>query len=463
MRKFSPSLFALSFFLCSAPCLQAETEPKANLTFDRSENQNSLSAEVKKSENQNTPPTQTTKNKTVSSPQVSEASTNRSVVASNFHPFTGKVSKNKVRLRLQSSYDAPVVRELNRNDLVVVLGETEDFYATQAPIDLRGYVFRTYVLDNVVEGNRVNVRLKPELDAPVISQLNSGDRIDGSIDSKNNKWFEIKLPETTRLYVAKEYIDKAGDVGLKARLDKKRDEANRLFNTTEAMSKIEMQKPFEKIDISGIKANYQHIVADYPEIPETGNKAKEALTSLQDAYTAKKLAYLENQSQLSSSTLENNKKLEAELQSQKSKVVNLEQQLEKSRQFSAIPQPILTASSSQKPTQIPVNMSAWLAVEEHLFNTWAQQTGNHDPKDFYEEQKQQAFVLRGVIEPYTRPVKNRPGDYMLLSSASKLPIAFLYSTHINLQDYIGHEVAILVSPRTNNNFAFPAYFVLSVE
>jgi hypothetical protein len=391
----------------------------------------------------------------------SEAQT-PSAVAAKFQPFTGKIIKNKVRMRLQSTYDGAVLRELNRNDLVIVLGETEDFYAVQPPADFRAYVFRTYVLDNVIEGNRVNVRLKPELEAPVVAQLNSGDRVEGTVHSANNKWLEIKIPETARFYIAKEYIEKAGDAGFKARLERKHDEAYHLLNTTEAVSKAEMQKPFEQINIEGIKANYQHVIFDYPEFPDASNRAKEALAALQEAYTAKKLAYLENQSRTSSSTIETNKKLAAELQAQKNKVTHLEQQIEQSRQLSD--QPIILApTASHKSKQLPVNMATWLPIEENLFSTWSQQTGNQNPRDFYEQQKQQGIVLRGVIDPYTRPVKNKPGDYMLLNTASKLPIAFLYSTHLNLQDYVGHEISIVVSPRTNNNFAFPAYFVLTLE
>jgi hypothetical protein len=434
MRKFSPSLLTLSFFLSCSPWLQAEIE--ANSTPSKSE--------------------------APSLNQAAKSDFQATVSAEKFQPFTGKITKNRVRMRVQPAYDGSVLRELNRNDLVVVLGETEDFYAIQPPSDFRAYVFRTYVLDDVVEGSRVNVRLKPDLEAPVVAQLNSGDRVEGGVYTNNNKWLEIKLPENVRFYIAKEYVEKAGDAGLKARLDKKRDEGYQLLNTTEAMSKTEMQKPFEQINIEGIKNNYQRIMQGYPEFPELGVKAKDAMAALQEAYTTKKLAYLEQQSRLSSSTIEANKKLAAELQAQKNKVSHLEQQIEQTRQLAIAAQPIVVASSG-KPVQLPINMSAWLPVEENLFNIWSQQTGKRNPQDFYDEQKQQSFVLKGIIDPYNRPIKNKPGDYMLLSAGSKLPIAFLYSTHINLQDYIGHEVAIVVSPRPNNNFAFPAYFVLSVE
>lgn len=429
MRNVSPSLLAFSLFLsCSTSCLIAETEIKEKSSPQKIENQKRPAP----------------------------------AVIPKFDSFTGKITKNRVRLRLQPNYEGPVLREMNPGEYIVVLGETDDFYAIQPPTDFRAYVFRTYILDNVVEADRVNVRLKPDRDATIVTQLKAGDRVESAPAAANNKWLEVKLPNSTRFYIAKEYVDKVGDVTFKDRLDKKREAAYSLLNTTDAMSQAEVQKPFDQMGITGIKANYQHIIDDYTDFPEVIAKAKESLASIQEVYNSKKLSYLEEQSRHASTTSEINKKLNTELQAQKSKVNYLEQQIEQGRQ--TIAQPIgETPYGTRKPTQLPINMSIWLPVEERLFNAWAQQTGHYNPSDFYNEQKQQAFILKGLVDPYNRAVKNKPGDYMLLNSVSKLPVAFLYSTHINLQDYVGHEVTILVTPRDNYNFAFPAYFVLTVE
>jgi hypothetical protein len=233
-----------------------------------------------------------------------------------------------------------------------------------------------------------------------------------------------------------------------------------LLNTTEGVAKAEMQKQFDQINIEGIKTNYHHLMKDYAEFPEVGTQAKEALSTLLETYTTRKLAYLETQTRNSANTVEANKKLAAELQAQKSKVNQLEQQIEQNKQVASAA-PVQPQGSKQG--QLPSNMAAWIPFEESLMAGWSQQTGKHSPRDFYEEQKKEAFILKGIVDPYNRPVKNRPGDYMLVNSNSKLPIAFLYSTLINLQDYVGHEVALTVVPRANNHFAFPAYFVLHLE
>lgn len=392
------------------------------------------------------------------SPQQKEASPSMSTP---FTPFTGKISKNKVRLRLAPSYEGQILKELQKNDLFIVLGETDDFFAVQPPKELKGYVFRTYVLDNVVEGSHVNVRAQPDLDAPVLAQLNQGDSIEGIVDPANNKWLQIRLPSSTRLYIAKEYVEKIGDQQLLTRLEKKKEEAAHLLNETLAAHRNEMAKPFDQMHIDGVVKNYQQLISSYPEFPEFESKAKEELDAIQGAFNQKRLSYLESQAENNSQVVESNRKLVAELQAQKNKVASLQQQINATKQPAEASGP-----STHRVEQLPLNIAVWIPVEEALYERWKdkQDDGSDTSMDqFYEDQKNEAFIVRGVIDPYNRPVKNRPGDYLLINSTSKLPFAFLYSTKINLQDLIGHEVSLIVLPRKNNNFAFPAYYVLSVE
>jgi hypothetical protein len=60
-------------------------------------------------------------------------------------------------------------------------------------------------------------------------------------------------------------------------------------------------------------------------------------------------------------------------------------------------------------------------------------------------------------------MKNKPGDYMLVSQATHAPIAYLYSTKVDLQHNVGQQVTIYGIKRPNYNFAFPAYFVVIAE
>lgn len=108
-------------------------------------------------------------------------------------------------------------------------------------------------------------------------------------------------------------------------------------------------------------------------------------------------------------------------------------------------------------------MNAWLPVENQVYENWAETHDNQPISAFYDEQLQNARELKGVLQLYDRSVKNKPGDYVLLNSTSRIPMAYLYSTQVNLYDFINKEVTVKVAPRDNNHFAYPAYFVLAVE
>lgn len=354
-----------------------------------------------------------------------------------FTAFTGKISKNKVRMRLQPNLDSPILRELNKEDLLVVVGESEEFFAVLPPRDIKSFVFRSFILDNIVEGNRVNVRLEPDLDSPVITQLNSGDKIEGTISTINSKWLEIAPPESARFFVSKEYIQKIGDATLMATITKRKEEVTRLLNTTYQINQTELQKPFSEIDLGGVTATLNNIMANYTDFPEQVAQAKELLSMSQESYYQKKIAYLEAQAKA---------------------VPSISPTMVISTPDNSSPQP-----NELMPNSITVKMQSWLPLEEIQFHAWLGEHPERTKEDFYSYQKENGVMLRGVVEAYHRSVRNKPGDYLLVNQSNKLPIAYLYSTEVNLESKLGHEITVNAVSRPNNNFAFPAYFVLSAE
>lgn len=370
---------------------------------------------------------------TVSAASATPEKTENSSVAP-FTPFTGRIIRNKVRMRLNPSLDSAVLRELNKDDLLVVLSETEEFYGIKAPSDIKAFVYRTFILDNVVEGNHVNVRLEPTLDAPVIAQLNSGEHVDGIISPINNKWLEIATPKSTQFYVSKDFIEKIGDPTLIETISKRRENVNRLLESTYQISEVELQKPYQQIQMEGIFQNLNKIIADKNNSNEQIDKARSMLTQIQDRYLHKKIAFLE----------------------EKPKTIFVTKfQNEENQEFAA-PQEIIK-------NPITAKMSTWIPFEEKIYGAWLEQNSNQTEEDFYNFEKQAASTIRGLVEAYDRSVKNKPGDYVLVNSSNHLPIAYLYSTKVNLQDVLGEEVTLEVTPRPNNSFAFPAYFVIGLD
>lgn len=360
-----------------------------------------------------------------------------------FTSFTGKVTRNKVRMRNKPSLEGQIIRELSKGDMLIVVGETDDFYAILPPADVKAYVFRTFVLDNQIEGNHVNVRISPDLDAPVIAQLNSGDKIDGSISSQNSKWFEISPPVSAKFYICKDYLEKIGDEHLMAAIAKRRKEVNDLLQTSYQASQEELQKPFPEISLDGLLKNYQLIVDDYSDFPDQAGRAKELAAQLQEQYLSKKIAYLEAKAAENGALA---KKSEEAIPSQ-------DASLAKEEIEEAIPY-----TSLESEVQNP-----WLSKERSIYEAWANTNGGGSFDDFYTAQKNGAVVLQGVLESYKRPLKNRPGDYMLVSKVSSLPIAYLYSTRVNLEEQLGSNVTLVAVERPNNYYAYPAYFVISLD
>ena len=108
----------------------------------------------------------------------SSNATSRST-GSSYKAFTGKVVGNHVRMRTSPDLDSHIVLELPKDEYIVVSGEKGEFYAVEPPADLKAYIFRGFVIDDVVEGDRVNIRLSPDREAPIIGHYSTGTNIDG--------------------------------------------------------------------------------------------------------------------------------------------------------------------------------------------------------------------------------------------------------------------------------------------
>lgn len=329
-----------------------------------------------------------------------------------------------------------------KNDLLLIVGEEGDFYAVQPPKDTKAYVFRSYILDNVVEANRVNIRLEPHVDGPIIGQLQAGDKIKGQISSLNNKWIEVAPPSSTKFYVSKEFIGNAGGPEYIIAMEKKKTQVDELLNSATLCAEAECKKIYEDMSPHPIMEQFQTIIRNFSEFTEAVAQAKDGLALLKDNYLHKKITYLEAKAQLSAGAKD-----------------------ELLARHKAENQELFAGKTSQPKkntrSEMGEGLRFWDGIEESLYLSWTAFHTGRKADDFYAEQKANATVITGTVEVYDHPVKNRPGDFVLRGEES--PIAYLYSTFVDLQKHQGKQVTLLVSPRPNNHFAFPAYFVLDVE
>ena len=373
-----------------------------------------------------------------------------SIANVNFKPFTGRVVGNRVRMRLQPTIESTVVRETLTGEMFAVIDQEKDYYVVQPARGTKGFVFRTFILDGVVEGDRVNIRLSPDIDSPVIGRLNAGEKVSSTLCEANNKWLEIALPKSVRFYIAKEYLENAGPIEMIAQIETRGEQAYHLLNSTFLFAQAEIQKPFDEIVLEGIQQKFTSLIQNFSDLPEIVAKAKEAESAIEDAYVQKKIAFLESKSDRTVATRDG---------SQMQKVAQMGKELRAANK--EVGEVGTAAASALGHTTVTDKMLVWSSMEESLYHLWAVTHEGKSITDFYDEEMTNGTVLTGFVEAFNKPVKNRPGDYILRSET--MPVGFLYSTKVNLQELIGKRVTLMAAPRPNNNFAFPAYFVLSAD
>jgi uncharacterized protein YgiM (DUF1202 family) len=394
--------------------------------------------------------------------------------------FTGKIKGNKVRIRLEPGVDSPVLHELSAGDMVVVTGEQNDFFAIRPPKGLKAFVYRTYVIDDIVEGNRVNIRAEPSLEAPVLAQLNKGDKIDGHVSPLNTKWLQIALPDQVRFYIASEYVENIGDANLLARIEQRRAEATQTVDHCSQALQAELRKPYNAMNLSAITDQLQHATEDYSDVPEERERALKLLTEAHENHLQKRLEHLQSQATTSANQWQNRcKRLADEMTAQQAHLEALERSLH-SRKAESIPPPpqprelaeetldtyeqqVATPAVASAPIVLTESMSDWLPQEDAVYRAWLREHPNDTMEQFYTAQLEHSSQVRGTVQAYRRAIRNKPGNFLLVDQQDEIPIAFLYSTRVNLDALVGETITLRVAPRPENNFAFPAWFVLDSQ
>jgi len=360
---------------------------------------------------------------------------------SSFQKFTGRVVGNKVRIRAKADLDGKIIMQQNKDDLVLVIGDEDAFWAIQPPDEIKAYIFRSYVLENTVEANRVNVRLAPSVEAPVIGQLESGTKITGEICNENRKWLEIKPPKSTKFYISKEFISYAGSPDYFNNMAKRKKQVNNLLDQAYTIYQEESKMTFDSMSPKSVISLLEKIIKEYSDFPSKANEAKKLLVKFKENYLEKKLAYMEEKS-IKADQIKDDKLFPK---------VKVEE-----------PKAVVVKKTPSHNFKLKGSIQFWNAIENSLYENWLTFHNNKNLDDFYKEQRANATTLTGILAPYSNDIQNRPGDF-LLKDRGNIPFAFLYSTKIDLSKYSGKEVKILAVPRPNNHFAYPAYFVLDLR
>ncbi|MCB1213746.1 MAG: hypothetical protein KDK40_05530 [Chlamydiia bacterium] len=390
-------------------------------------------------------------------------------------PFTGKVLRNKVRIRLRPDIDSPIVREVNKGELISVIGGIEGFYAVKPLRGSKLYAYRAYVLDQTVEASHVNARLEPTLESPVVCQLNQGDKIEGKIAEANKKWIEFAPPQDVVFYISKDYVEQVGDAAMIERLEKRQQEVAELITQAAKDSQTQLAKTFPSIQIEEAVEKLNRVHNEYADFPEQNKRASALLAQIKESYLQKKIAFLEQQASNSQNEFRQKcDSLTEKVTREQEHLARLERDLESAiaseREFEAIVENEETIiAETRQPAGItrdgfkPERESYWQARERSEFESWLKQNPGKSQDEFYEEGRAHAEPLKGILRPYARKVKNKPGEYLIVDEVKNAPIACVYSTTVDLSRHVGDRIVAFGVLRPNNHFAFPAYMIREVE
>ncbi|BAE81115.1 cell wall-associated hydrolases [Chlamydia felis Fe/C-56] len=366
-----------------------------------------------------------------------------------FAPFTGEIKGNRVRLRLAPHVDSSIVKELSKGDYIAVIGESKDYYVVSAPEGIKGYVFRTFVLDNVIEGEQVNVRLEPSTSAPVLTRLSRGTEIQTTSRESQGKWLEIVLPSQCTFYVAKNFVSQKGSIDLYKHREGQKKIALDLLDSAVKFAQTELNKTLDAVDLEAIYKKINLLQSEeFNDVPDLQPLIQKALEEIQDTYLSKSLA-------------EQNKSISNQQVSSSSETCY-------NKETPAITGGSLLSRHIRKQTTIKTSPQTQgrESLEYSLFKIWASMQPQESAKKltqeaFYEEEKKKKQTFVGELEIYPHVVKHNPGDYLLKDQENT--IAFVYATKIDLEQWLGKRVSVECLPRPNNHFAFPAYYIINIK
>lgn len=166
------------------------------------------------------------------------------VQAESRYPALGVIDVGtSLNIRTAPENNAKILGRLKRDEKVVVLGETGEYYKLQYPKQLEAWVASWLLLENgagqsdKVSRDKVNIRSGPSMQYPVIARLSKGYEV--QIEQINSsKWAKITPPSTSFAYAAKKYVRLGENYNDYIAKESKRKEAIEKFNKT----KLEIDK-----------------------------------------------------------------------------------------------------------------------------------------------------------------------------------------------------------------------------
>ncbi len=122
---------------------------------------------------------------------------------------TGAVRGDRVNVRARPDTKAEVVAQLNKGDVVTILGREgagqEEWLRIAMPASAKCYVSAKLIADGVVTGDKVNVRCGPGTNFRDVGKVAKGERL--QVIKTEGEWAQIKPTAGCSAWVAAQFVE----------------------------------------------------------------------------------------------------------------------------------------------------------------------------------------------------------------------------------------------------------------
>jgi uncharacterized protein YgiM (DUF1202 family) len=134
--------------------------------------------------------------------------------------FQGEINADNINIRSDSTITSEVICRLNKDDIVDVSSELYDWYKIKLPKEASLFIKKEFVAivnekTAKVSKDNVNLRLRPDISAPILGKVNKDEAV--NIIGDNGEWYKIEAVANSFGWVHKNFLNK---VDKKARIAK---------------------------------------------------------------------------------------------------------------------------------------------------------------------------------------------------------------------------------------------------
>jgi uncharacterized protein YgiM (DUF1202 family) len=185
-------------------------------------------------------------------------------------PFIGRLNTDRVNLRIGPDINTPVIRTLEQGTILFVTGKVTEWFSVRLPEDVPLYIYRRLVsIQNGiarVDRDNINIRTGPGTNFLIIGRAKKTDTF--SIIKIEDEWVRVKPSDELIGWIFGEFVKYEMEVEEHLKKIKLEQEVKDLFKQAEEMFNTTFKEGYDlkQIDVETIKNRYQPILSDkYPD------------------------------------------------------------------------------------------------------------------------------------------------------------------------------------------------------